>query len=429
MSFYSDEEVQTLYFDPNTFVQPTNANINGRCTFELDGTKLAYLPNMRLLNVGVVADSPMIYNPLVGAYATINSIRLLDGATELSGLTNVQLYRGFLNANSSNSKRESVGSSLSQSSLGWTVQGADNRIGRVAQINTANTGATNNLPSFQGYLKLSEVFPILNSLTHLPTAVFKNLNIVIETTASLTAQVLQDVSVAFTGSRPLLACDILVNPAIVNKLNGALNNARWLEVEHDRFNIPQTATNGSATDQGIVQNVDVTINGFNNKHLERVVIVKEVSDATTTLDTASVNGLGRWTSVACFKQTVQFRLNGRNILPRAGIVGDNERLAYVVDTYGDCLAYPNSNRYSVTDVVAGNTLVNGVKYTGQLDYIACYLGAYINNLQINYSRQGLHSTDASRPTTELLFAHVFGEVAKTLVVNGDNSYNIVYSQN
>ena len=147
MSFYSDEEVQTLYFDPSTFVQPTNTNINGRCTFELDGTKLAYLPNMRLLNVGVVADSPMIYNPLVGAYATINSIRLLDGATELSGLSNVQLYRGFLNSNSSNSKRQSVGSSLSQSSLGWTVQGADNRIGRVAQINTANTGATNNLPS------------------------------------------------------------------------------------------------------------------------------------------------------------------------------------------------------------------------------------------------------------------------------------------
>ena len=428
MSFYSDEEVQTLYFDPNTYVQPTNGNINGRVTFELDGTKLAYLPNMRLLNVGVVAGGAALYNPLVGSYVTINSIRLLDGATELSGLTNVQLYRGFLNVNSSNSSRESVGSNLSKSSVGWSVIGDSNVIGRVAHVDKANTNDAVNHTSFQGYLKLAEVFPILNSLTHLPTAVFKNLNIVIETTASKAAQVLNDISVNFSGSRPLLACDILVNPAIVNKLNGALNNARWLEVEHDRFNIPQTATNGGAADQGITQPVNVTINGFNNKHLERVVIVKEVANAVSTQYNNDVVGWGRYASQACYGQTVQFRLNGRNILPRAGITGNNERLAYVVDTYGDCVAYPSSNIYSVSATQSGDT-IGDAGYVGGMDYIACYLGAYINNLQINYSRVGLESTDDLRATTQLLFAHVFGEVAKSLIVKGDNSYNIVYSQN
>ena len=91
MSFYSDSNVQTHYFDPKTYAEGTHLNSSGRVNFELDGTKLAYLPNMRILNVGVSSNGAHIYNRLVGAYSMIRTIRLLDGNTELSALNEAQL--------------------------------------------------------------------------------------------------------------------------------------------------------------------------------------------------------------------------------------------------------------------------------------------------------------------------------------------------
>ena len=429
MSFYSDSNVTTHYLDPSTYLPQSNTS-DGRVSFELDGTKLAFLPNMRLLNVGCHSDSLQVYNSLVGAYTVIERIRLLDGDTELSALTNQQLYRGFKNQNAVNSLSESVESRLSKNSVGWSVDGFNRVIGRVTKVGkTGPAGGSQIL----GYLDLREVFPILNSVSHLPTSVFKNLNIQIIMTGKLTDQVLLDITAAIVPVRPILAVDVLENPKIVQQMRKSLEGARWLEVEHDRFLIPESSNNnGQAADQGIVQSTNVKINGFNNKHLERLVIVKELTDPSVYITNQEQVGWGRWGSPACFKQTVQFRLNGRNILPRNGIVGNNERLAYMIDTFGDCAVYPGSNLYGLGSVAAGSAaggVLADVAYIGQSDYIGIYLGDYINDLQINYSRVGLEDTGAFRPTTSPLYAHCYGEVAKVLAIRGDNTYNVVYAQN
>ena len=399
MSFYSDSNVTTHYLDPSTYLPQSNTS-DGRVSFELDGTKLAFLPNMRLLNVGCHSDSLQVYNALVGAYTVIERIRLLDGDTELSALTNQQLYRGFKNQNAVNSLSESVESRLSKNSVGWSVDGFNRVIGRVTKVGrTGPAGGEQTL----GYLDLREVFPILNSVSHLPTSVFKNLNIQIIMTGKLTDQVLDNVTAAIVPVRPILAVDVLENPKIVQQMRKSLEGARWLEVEHDRFLIPASSNNnGQAADQGIVQSTNVKINGFNNKHLERLVIIKELTDPSVYISNQEQVGWGRWGSPACFKQTCQFRLNGRNILPRNGIVGNNERLAYMIDTFGDCAVYPGSNLYGMGSLAAGSApgaVLADVAYIGQSDYIGIYLGDYINDLQINYSRVGLEDTGAFRPTT------------------------------
>ena len=58
-----DGSVETMYVDPVSFVP------NQRCSFELDGTKLAYGSNMRLLNLGCVSDSAQAYSKGLGAMA------------------------------------------------------------------------------------------------------------------------------------------------------------------------------------------------------------------------------------------------------------------------------------------------------------------------------------------------------------------------
>ena len=121
MSIYGDSNVSTMYLDPVTFVP------GARATFELDGTKLAYLPNMRLLNVGYQHSgaSSYIFNPLVGAYGAIHTIRLLDGTTELSALNEAGLYRAFLNINKRNDELISTNKLLQRSGVGWST---DNKV-------------------------------------------------------------------------------------------------------------------------------------------------------------------------------------------------------------------------------------------------------------------------------------------------------------
>ena len=364
MSFYSDSNVGTMYIDPKSFIAGTHINGSGRVNFELDGTAMAYLPNMRLLNVGVSSNGAHLYNRLVGAYAIIRNIRLLDGKTELSACNEMHMLQGFKNINRTNSHSEVVDSKLSQNSVGWEVQGDVRKLARVEKVEGVTAAEAT---SFKGWLDLRDIFPMLNSVSHLPTAVFKNLNIQIEYSSLLDRQILADVTAHINTARPLLAVDVLQNPKIVAKLNGQLKSARWLEVEHDQFNIPQSVNDGGPNDQLIPQSVNPKLNAFNNKHVERILIAKEFQNPLKALNGNAQIGFGRYSSPACFRQIVNFRVNGRNIFPRNGITGNNERLAYLIDAWGDCIAYPSSNQYGINNIA--NVVVDGADYSGQLDYI------------------------------------------------------------
>ena len=85
------------------------------------------------------------------------------------------------------------------------------------------------------------------------------------------------------------------------------------------------------------------------------------------------------------------------------MVANNERLAHVVDTYGECTSFLGANQYGKKDNV--NFMANGDKLGGQADYIALYLGDYVQDLQINYSREGLQDATAFRPTTQTQIPH------------------------
>ena len=426
MSFYSDSNVGTQYVDPKSFIPGTHLTGSGRVNFELDGTAMAYLPNMRLLNVGVNSNGAHLYNRLVGAYAIIRNIRLMDGKTELSACNEFQIIQGFKNINRTNSHSEVVDSKLSQNSIGWEIQGNVRKVGRVEIVRGVTALEAT---SYQGWLDLRDVFPMLNSVSHLPTAVFKNLNIQIEYASLLDRQILVAVAAHINTIRPLLAVDVLQNPAIVAKLNGQLKSARWLELEHDQFNIPVSTNDGGANDQLVLQSVNPKINAFNNKHIERILIAKEFQNPLKAVSGGNQVGFGRYASPCAFRQRVNFRVNGRNIFPRNGITGNNERLAYLIDAWGDCTAYPSSNQFGVDGI--DDVLIDGPDYGGQLDYIGGYIGEYINDLVINYERTGLQATagaDAPRPATDAMVAHVYAECAKQLIVNPDLSYNIEYAQ-
>jgi len=424
MSFYSDSNVKTRYLDPKIYVPAVNGS--GRCTFELDQNEVAYLPNLRLTNVGVTTSSVGGYNKQVGALSIIRNIKLMDGKVMLSQVNEFRFHRGFINVNKPNSVCEAVSSKLECSALGFSQSGVNYKVDRIAEVLNADVNSVDNAtnPTNCAWLDLREVFPMLNSVSHLPTAVFNNLRLEIELDTTQTNQIVLNSAHNITSVRPILAVDVLENPMIVDKMNAQLNGASWLEVEHDQFQIPQSTNNGGVNDQLLEQNVNVKLNGFNNKRLERLLIVKAISP-TLEQSGGIVSGLGMYSSQACFRQELQYRVNGRNVLPALDTKGNNRRLAMIVDNYGDCFSYIGSNQYGGDNSLE---LTDARNLLGQLDYMGCYIGEYVNDLQLVYQRTGLQDATLKRPTTDVLTAHVYGETRKLLQMQPGGMYRIVYAQ-
>lgn len=424
MSFYSDSNVKTRYLDPKIYVPAVNGS--GRCTFELDQNEVAYLPNLRLTNVGVTTSSIGGYNKQVGALSIIRNIKLMDGKVMLSQVNEFRFHRGFINVNKPNSVCEAVSSKLECSALGFSQSGINYKVDRIAEVLNADVNSVDNAANATNcaWLDLREVFPMLNSVSHLPTAVFNNLRLEIELDTTQTNQIVLNSAHNITSVRPILAVDVLENPMIVDKMNAQLNGASWLEVEHDQFQIPQSTNNGGANDQLLEQNVNVKLNGFNNKRLERLLIVKAIAPSLEQSG-GIVSGLGMYSSQACFRQELQYRVNGRNVLPALDTKGNNRRLAMIVDNYGDCFSYIGSNQYGGDNSLELN---DARALLGQLDYMGCYIGEYINDLQLVYQRTGLQDATLKRPTTDVLTAHVYGETRKVLQMQPGGMYRIAYAQ-
>ena len=420
MAFYSSGDVKTKYFDPKSFSD------GSRAVFELDGHHLAYLPNMRLLEIGVFGQAGGQYNELIGANGIVREITLFDGATILTQLNNYGLYRGFQLQNTSNSNAQSIVDFKSAGGVLGFQQLSDD--GLLQHLQRSRGTAATRADSRGAYIELREVLPMLNSVTHLPTDLFRNLRLEITFNTDAAEQVLQDITHTITGQLlPILAVDVLDNKSIVDKMNRGLGKTiAWLEVEHDQVSYPQSANNGAAGDQNVEETKNFKLDGFKNKSVERMVQIKEEQDITKYLDANAPRGFGRYSSVALFNEKVQVRLNGRNIFPNSGLTGNMERLAYVVDTYGDCVAYPGSSQVDIdTGAVAGTDTANGRDKIGNLSYNAFYLGERVFDLQVQHSRTGLEDTTTLRPSTDALNVHYYGEVKKALVV-ANNGYNIVY---
>ena len=417
MSFYSSGDVETKYLDPKSFVD------GSRAVFDLAGHHLAILPNLRLLDIGVFGQAGGLYNALVGADSIITDIVLYDGRTELSRISKFGSFRGFVSQNQGNVTSMSLRSPKSGARIGYQQQNDDKLLDY--QSNSPQTAATR-AASDGSYLDLRECLPMLNSVTHLPVDVFQNLRL--EVTFNTAAQgILSDITNTITGMLvPQLAIDILDDEVLVGKMNKTLKNAQWLEVELDQVLYPVTANDGGAPDQGVKETRNFKLDGFKNKSVERMFMVKQLTQGAQYLSTNAVNAFGKFGSVAFFNEEIQVRLNGSNIFPKSGLVGNMERLGHVVDTWGDCFSYPGANQLDLdSGLVVGSDAADGRAKIGTLSYNAFYLGEKVQDLQIVHSRTNLEDTSTFRPTTSSCNVLYFGEVKKGLVITS-NGYRISY---
>lgn len=409
--------VETEYIDPVSFVP------NQRCAFELDGTKLSYGSNMRLLNIGVVSGTQQDYSAGLGAMSVIRSIRLMDARTELSSIRNVPQYLFFKNCNRTNATNKSEDSYLKRNQLGFEINSEDNKISHMYSPGRADT--TPETTSL-GYLDLREVLPILNQLTILPTQIFKNLRIEIEFDGRQTSQILGDVSVGITVQRPILAVDVNSNPAVVEAAVSQVSAQpiMWQEIENDNFVMNAVDTSGFGnTDTAVQTTVNQSL-GFKGKFVERLLITKQIQDKSKELNVNDVLGFGAIaSSQAVLNEKVQINLNGNPILPGfQGMTRPNEILGMLSDEWGSINAYPGSNLYAWSSTPAA---LDDANTGGQQSFICVRLGARVAQLQTSISRTNNRDTTNKAATNNALNVNLYAEVSKMLNVT-KNGYRIVY---
>lgn len=413
MSFYSGGEVRTKIIDP------VNDITNTRSEFRLDDLG-AVMSNMKLINIGCKSSAgSKEYSDITGTYGIIKNISLKDGNTELSSCRDANFWLGWKNLNMSNSENESLNKFVSKSNLGFFSDSESGKQGesRIAEGIVSDTEKDDE----KGHLELRMILPLLLSLRSLDNLRFKRLRLVVEYDKDIKDFMNTD-NVPVSTYRPSLVVDVIEDEGVRNsELQNSPSSVNWIEIEKDSFIVPAVPV--SAGTIRATQNTTHKVNAFNNKTLSRVLLQKTNSDKTKNFSANTrIGSLGSG-SIGQYLQKTQYRVNGSNLLSGAGVEGSNQRMALLVDTWGDI------NQSLGGNILGGHTggfTDEGANRKGNFDYDGIFVGKAVKDFQILLERVGVYNNGVQAQDINQLTVNVYGEVNKNIQMKGDEyliSYN------
>ncbi len=403
MAFYTNA-TKTNLIDPR--ISQNNRLVEFR--FDRDTT---YLSNMRLLNVAIKATAGA-FNVASGIAEVIQDITLYDGNTQLDQIRHFDLYSAFKNYMKDNASNRAVHGFLKQNNLGYEVQSVNTASAteKLATTTAQKTYAAANVKVY-GWLDLKYCLPFLQSIPVVPTQTFKNLRLVINYKRPVLA--------GQSTETPLLVADSMGDPAVANQMASQFKGGSYVSIEHDSVHVPAFTTGLSVANDRAVQSVSNVFKGFDNKTINRCVIVKQVG---TDVASAKVNTyLGRLGSQLYLEESEQLRINGRNQLVTP-LNTPAKSLAALTDIYGTANAFANrlkTNQVDGKDILDAQPLAT----QGQQDYRAFNLRQRIDEFVLDFSRTCEFDDSVASQATAVqncsLTLHVFAECPKSIQVMGD----------
>ena len=412
-------------------IQAHTNSTNFRTEFRLDADKL-YMTNMRLLNVGWkqnAAVAPAI-NRLVGCYGAIKNLSLYDDNELIDGLDNFNLWAAFNCYNKKNDSNYSVNNFLKKNNMGLTsyspalLGASDGITTKVERLFHDSVGSNTTPPS--AWLDLSGYLDFLKQSRYVPTHYFKRLRVVIEwenDVANLTPHAPnQPVSTL----EPFLVVDEMVNQQMIIQVLKSYGGINYQPIETSRVVLPVfPVLPTSNADDDKLQEVTFTIQGFNNKSINRLVCMPVGQSVVSTL-------YGKLNASSVKLNNYQVRTSQGNLLQGQGITTDNQRRAMMTDLYGDCCDAVGAVWVSTaaTAILGGTEAQNSVGWLSP--FVVKMEEDMVQNFQVTLGRRSVYDTNAGGQQAngkynQSMFLHFFAEVQKSLVVNPkDLSYTIKY---
>lgn len=378
---------------------------NQRTEFRLDGN--VYLLNtLRLSNVRptVVSNGELQYQNGTGSF--IRHITLYSGNLPIDSCRDAKKWLSFEEMRGINPQNSDISNQLTHTRLGFKV-GSDttNGVPSIKFVNSSTVYTSLSGVDLEGTLVLQRCLKFLSAL---PVVNAKNLDLRLviewETTAS-EIFVSGAVPTSFSMEEPVLFADQVVS-GVDAKPNFSV---RYNSLEQDRVAIVDVGN-------GAKQRVNLMVNGFNGKQLGRLLFINNPSTHFHRV----IDG-----SVAQKEEKINFRVNNQTLFVGDGINDANKKLDLLVNTYGEMNVCQGTQFWSLEN--ASNHLEGeDPRYLGGVvSYGAVSIQRRINSLELDYSRTGTTTISGNNgidPFTMLLY----GEVSKTLVVNG-NSVVVSYA--
>lgn len=419
-------------------VDPHNYIVNQRAEFRL--SEGFYKSNLKLLNVGFASPSTTNgYGLLNGSLAPIKQISLMDGSKVLDSLNDFNIYQGFRAYNVNNKRACDLDLPLIKTRMGnfsnppFDADDETYMIDIWEESVTVPSPDTDVATTPTAYLDLSDMFPMLRNLRRIHTGLLKNFRIVIEFQQDLAIYQPDEPTTARTTTQPLIAVQQIMDPNAAQEYLRDFKGVQYYSLENDRVLV--NAISGVTATNHPVQTNNFRMNGFNNKTVNRFLISKNSleSDGDIALKaTVPVSKLyGKSASECQYKQRLQCRINGSNLLPSNGITSQSEQLARLNDTFGVCVSFAGCNIPDFVDSGNHTTQPEDERY-GHLDYYGLNVAnKKVNDLQFTYEREAVHMPSDPDQTksryNQALNFNVMGEVLKSLVPNGNGGYSIIYN--
>ncbi len=426
--------LRTQYLNARTHIT------NRRTEFRFDKNTL-YQTNLRLINLGLKkAGGTGVYNSGAGILGTLQNVRLMDGSRELSSLRNAPAYLGFKNINATHEKVQNIHDVLHKSKASFQLDGGGDLEDPVDSSNQIPQDTFD--PKQNGYIDLRLVLPLLTALPALDTSVFKNLRIVIEY-ATLTVFASRNKTDVLTLSEPTLVADEVIGDKKMKVLKSAMQGGVvWSEIEHDLFTVPEAPQPAGGGGQSeLVQSISAVVNGFDNKYVSRVLVVKQPNNKSFDYDTNIDRGNGNIQSRAQFKEKLNVRHKGSNLFNGDGLENVGFRQMLLSETFGDVCVPPFGASTSIgLDPNGGQALhVSGqlqvinvgaaqkkAHRIGQYDYLGFQMEDVVRQLQFSYERTALKTDAVNVDNVMALDVHLYAEVRKSLTFTSGN-YDVSYA--
>jgi len=390
MALYSSG-IKTTILDPE--IDNTQ-----RTEFRLNADTV-YLTNLRLLDIGIykVGGSSTRYNVLCGALGVIKSITLLDNGVQLDAIRNVSDWAGWKAVNQKNTKGLNVYNTLSKNGVGFITDGilTDDDYKTIQNLNESGEITFVEGNTSKAWVDLKSLLPFLNSASFLNTKMFKNLSLVLEYQDNYDKVLLGN-----TGSkvhtRPSLVVDELINSQVKEEIMNDMTPINYVGLENDSLYIPAIPGVSQATPNP-TQNLTLSLMGFNDKKVNRVLVQKEATQIITYKSGNNNEDYGSVASFGMINEGFQVRLNGENIYPGDGVSGGNKIQAELTDIYGDCIL-------PVGGVLAlqgqSDKIIKASQVVGTTSYIGFSLnGQRVNDLYFNFRRTANFDTSGGRVDT------------------------------
>lgn len=404
----------------NKQINPTTNSTNFRTEFRLNDPNAVYLTDMRICNIAFKGTAGKDINQLSGLNSLIKNLTLFDGNVVLDQVLNYDLYSAFRCYNKTNDDAIATNHFLKKNNIGTITEGAvdGTTSEQLVRVNNAvkSTGADATTP--KSWISLKDYLAILDESLYLPTAIFKDLRLVIEYNTNL-SDIMPNGSEGISTLTPFLIVNELTSPDAIAGIMKQYNGVVFRPLEHSRVTVPALAP--TAADPNPAQDVTFTLNSYNNKTLQRLLMIKTPVSTSSTF-------YGKLGSIAQHEEENQININGANLLPQSGITSRNEAKAMLYDLWGDAVDLVGASW--LPD--ANNAVADAEQTLGELDYRSVMVENFVQDFQVQFKRKGQYKAGTAdeiqfqQRYNQQIQLNLFGEVNKMLNVNPDGTYIIRY---